>query len=111
MTWHILGYIFSAAIGVFTIMGVLIGVIFTNIRGRVDKSEGKIEDLDIRTTKLETEKKHELDRLQEKMNEMQQELKDLKAYVHEAIHKERGSQQIMIGMLRELNEKFAEKIK
>lgn len=100
---HIIGYIFAIALGLCSIAGVLIGVIYSGLKSRIESLEHKDEDKERRLVIIETEKKHEMEALKKDIDEVKAELKSLKEYVHDYIHRERNTQQTILGLLKELN--------
>lgn len=73
----------SVGIPVFSIIGVLIGVIYTTLRNKILYLEKRDADKEKRLTVIETEKKLELQTLERTLEKLQKEVEELKKQIHE----------------------------
>lgn len=75
----------SVGIPMFSVIGVLVGVIYTTLRNKILYLEKRDADKEKRLTVLETEKKLELLNLERTLEKLQKEIEQLKKQIHDHI--------------------------
>lgn len=95
--------VLAVGVPLLSIAGVLIGVIFTNIRTRISYLEKQDSKKETRLTIIETEKKLQFDKLEQDMEELKKDMKELKKYVHEHLIKDRQTMEKMYDIINDLH--------